>query len=122
MFILFGPTLKLVDHGSLQSFKREVLLWKQLEHENILPLFGITLIDGVPCTVSEWRENGTMDTYLAAHMTVDILELVRTSLYPPCRFMLNRDVGKGNRLRTGVSSWAWNRTLRSEGCPYHTLL
>ena len=85
---LTWPTLKLVDHWSMQSFKREVLIWKRLEHENILPLFGITLIDGVPCTVSEWMENGTMVRYLAVHTGVDILGLVCT--YPvriPVRYL-----------------------------------
>jgi hypothetical protein len=65
------------DGESIQSFKREFLIWKQLEHENILPLLGITVIDGIPCTVSEWMENGTMDAYLIAHEDIDILELVR---------------------------------------------
>ena len=61
----------------MQSFKREVLLWKQLDHENILPLFGITLIDGVPCTVAEWMENGTMNVYLKSHPDANVLDLVR---------------------------------------------
>jgi hypothetical protein len=54
-----------------------VLIWKQLEHENILPCLGITEMDRIPCTVSEWMENGTMNTYLKNHVDVDVLELVR---------------------------------------------
>jgi hypothetical protein len=62
----------------IQSYKRELLIWGQLDHENVLPLLGITVIDGLPCTVSEWMENGTMDAYLQGYADVDILELVRT--------------------------------------------
>ena len=106
----------------MQSFKREVLLWKQLDHVNILPLFGITLIDGVPCTVAEWMENGTMDTYLAVHTNVDILGLVRALPRSYACSTLNTSSGQTNRLRTRVSSWVWDRTLGSERGPYHTVL
>lgn len=68
-----------VDKLSVQSLKREVLIWNQLQHANVLPLLGIAVIDGIPCTVSDWMENGTMDTYLKSHEDVNILELVRTS-------------------------------------------
>jgi hypothetical protein len=67
-----------VNMLSSQSLKREVLIWKELEHGNILPFLGIAEMDGIPCTVSEWMENGTMDKYLETHADVDVLELVRT--------------------------------------------
>lgn len=54
-----------------------MLIWKQLEHKNILSFLGITEMDGIPCIVSEWMENGTMDIYLKNHIDVDVLELVR---------------------------------------------
>jgi serine/threonine protein kinase len=39
--------------------------WKPLQHENILPLFGITYGFGpVPAIVSPWMPNGSLSTYL----------------------------------------------------------
>jgi serine/threonine protein kinase len=75
--VLFVRDGCVTDAQSIQSFTREILIWKQLEHENILPLLGVTVIEGIPCTVSEWMENGTMDAYLIAHADADVFELVR---------------------------------------------
>jgi serine/threonine protein kinase len=75
--LLFVHDGRIIDGELIQTFKREFIIWKKLEHENILPLLGITVIDGISCTVSEWMENGTMDAYLDAHAGADVLELVR---------------------------------------------
>ena len=74
----------------MQSFKREVLIWKHLEHENILPLFGITLIDGVPSTVSEWMENGNVIEFLTKNDNVDRLEMVRISAFVMKAVLISR--------------------------------
>jgi hypothetical protein len=44
---------------------REIKLWLKLEHENIVPLWGVT--DGfgsLPGLVSPWEENGALTGYL----------------------------------------------------------
>lgn len=44
---------------------REIKLWLKLEHENIVPLLGVT--DGfssLPALVSPWFQNGTLTGYL----------------------------------------------------------
>jgi len=42
--------------------------WKQLEHDRILPLYGITYGFGpVPAIVSPWMDNGSLSTYLDKH-------------------------------------------------------
>lgn len=87
-----------VDKFSAQSLKREVLIWNQLQHANVLPLLGIAVIDGIPCTVSDWMENGTMDTYLKSHEDVNILDLVRTSSSSSSfRLVIDQGTGQGNR-------------------------
>ncbi|KAG7098236.1 hypothetical protein E1B28_000200 [Marasmius oreades] len=52
----------------LKQFKREAILWKQLEsHPNILPFFGMYDWDGAPgklCLVSPWMEGGNLAHYL----------------------------------------------------------
>ena len=63
-------------------FSREILIWGQLKNDNILPLLGIMSMDGVPCMVSEWMENGTMNAYLKSHPDANVLELVRIFFLP----------------------------------------
>jgi hypothetical protein len=44
---------------------REIKLWLELEHENIVPLWGVA--DGfgsLPALVSPWLENGALTGYL----------------------------------------------------------
>ncbi|KAG2358158.1 hypothetical protein BDR07DRAFT_308164 [Suillus spraguei] len=44
---------------------REIKLWLKLEHENIVPLLGVT--DGfgsLPALISPWFQNGTLTRYL----------------------------------------------------------
>ncbi|KAG7098230.1 hypothetical protein E1B28_000197 [Marasmius oreades] len=52
----------------LKQFKREAIVWKQLEsHPNILPFFGMYDWDGAPgklCLVSPWMEGGNLAHYL----------------------------------------------------------
>ena len=56
---------------------RELCIWARLQHENILPLIGMAVIDGAPVLASEWMENGTMNEYLRNQEKVDILAMVR---------------------------------------------
>ena len=53
------------------------MIWEQLKNDNILSLLGVMIMEGLPCIVSEWMENGTMKTYLQARSDINILELVR---------------------------------------------
>ena len=64
-----------------QAFRRELLIWGELEHNNVLPLLGIMMMEGFPCMVSEWMENGTMNAYLKDHTDTNVLELVRAHFY-----------------------------------------
>jgi hypothetical protein len=48
-----------------QRLFREIKLWLKLEHENIVPLWGVT--DGfgsLPGLISPWVENGSLTGYL----------------------------------------------------------
>ena len=52
-------------------------IWEKLKHKNVLPLLGIMMLDGFPCMVSTWMENGTMNAYLKVQSGANILRLVR---------------------------------------------
>ena len=53
------------------------MIWEQLKNDNILSLLGVMTMEDLPCIVSEWMENGTMNTYLQARSDINVLELVR---------------------------------------------
>ena len=61
----------------MQSFARELCIWASFDHENVLPLIGIAVIDGVPVLASAWMEKGTMNEYLRNQEGADILAVVR---------------------------------------------
>jgi serine/threonine protein kinase len=53
----------------VQRFCKEVALWKNLSHPNVLDLIGVpdTLEDGRFSMVSEWMVNGNIMTYVRAN-------------------------------------------------------
>ncbi|KAJ7587517.1 kinase-like domain-containing protein [Mycena floridula] len=52
----------------LKSWSREIILWSQLSHPNILPLYGIYYLDdphGSPvCMISPWMDHGNIVQFL----------------------------------------------------------
>jgi hypothetical protein len=57
----------------------EILFWRYLDHQNILPLLGVSQ-DAVaprPSLVTPWMANGSILEYLGDHKDVDQLSLVR---------------------------------------------
>lgn len=50
----------------LQKLTKEIRIWSQLSHPNVLPFLGY-FVEGegaMPSLVSEWMENGTLTVYL----------------------------------------------------------
>ncbi|KAF8842622.1 kinase-like protein, partial [Paxillus ammoniavirescens] len=65
----------------LQRFNRELRVWLNLKHTNILPLFGTTMGFGqFPAMVCPWLEDGSLTSYLERRhdslTTVERLDLV----------------------------------------------
>ncbi|KAJ7126093.1 kinase-like domain-containing protein, partial [Mycena epipterygia] len=58
---------------------REVLIWKELSHPNVLPLLGIDLTTRKPscCLVSPWMKNGNVMAFLERYPDFDKSSLVR---------------------------------------------
>ena len=73
----FGPSLRvcaLMD--VVQRFCRGVIMWKALQHPNVLRLIGVTMSKTQFAMVSDWMANGNIDGFLMAHPDADRLELV----------------------------------------------
>ncbi|KAF8576787.1 kinase-like protein, partial [Ramaria rubella] len=47
-----------------QRLAREVRVWHQLRHKNIVQLYGTVSFGPFPSMVSAWHENGNVNTYL----------------------------------------------------------
>lgn len=58
-----------------QRFCREVVTWKTLRHQSVLPLLGVTMIEKGFVVVSEWMENGNIIQFLE-RADADRLKLV----------------------------------------------
>ena len=64
----------------MQRFCKEVMTWKALHHQNVLPLLGVTMGNNQFSMVSEWMVNGNINEFIKAHRDANRFELVGT--YP----------------------------------------
>ena len=56
-----------------QRLRREIDVWKRLDHENVVPLLGITTDIGPSVgMVSPWMANGDLNTFLHQHTTLPL--------------------------------------------------
>ena len=60
----------------MQRFCKEVVMWKFLQHPNVLPLIGITMSEGRFAMISEWMTNGNINDFVKANPDADRLGLV----------------------------------------------
>ena len=61
-----------------QRLRREIEVWLNLRHVNVLPLLGTTLGFGrFPAMVCPWAENGTLTSYLGGrHHSLSVIEIL----------------------------------------------
>ena len=52
------------------------MTWKDLRHQNVLPLVGVTMDSTQFAMVSEWMEDGNLNEYIRAHADANRFELV----------------------------------------------
>ncbi|KAJ4490796.1 kinase-like domain-containing protein [Lentinula aciculospora] len=62
----------------LKEFCEEALVWKQLDHPNVLPFIGVNEVLFYPsyCFISPWMKNGNIMAYLDKHPEQDRLPLI----------------------------------------------
>ncbi|KAG6887626.1 hypothetical protein C0995_013956 [Termitomyces sp. Mi166 len=59
-----------LDHV-LKQFSKEVILWGQLSHAHVLPMYGLYRLKGRLCFVAPWMENGDITVYLQKNPKAD---------------------------------------------------
>ena len=63
----------------MQEFTREVVVWRQLFHCNVLPFYGVYHLENnssTVCLVSPWMENGSLQQFLGEFPNTDRIPLV----------------------------------------------
>ncbi|KAK0502309.1 hypothetical protein EDD18DRAFT_1065598, partial [Armillaria luteobubalina] len=81
----------------LQKVRREAIIWRQCDHPNILPFYGIYR-DSAPstyCLVSPFMVNGSLRQYINKTDDPKRLNLVRNVRFPFC--INNSDKEAGSR-------------------------
>ncbi|KAG8943695.1 hypothetical protein FRC03_002352 [Tulasnella sp. 419] len=59
---------------------REMRVWTQLEHENIVPFLGYAFSGDFPCMVAPWYENGNLPDYMSRFPDIDRTQMVLESI------------------------------------------
>ncbi|KAJ6516350.1 kinase-like domain-containing protein, partial [Mycena sanguinolenta] len=49
---------------SIKTLGREALIWRQLSHPNLLPFFGMYVLEHRLCLISPWMDNGNLKEFL----------------------------------------------------------
>jgi serine/threonine protein kinase len=57
---------------------RELRLWANLNHPNVLAFLGFTLVERSPSLVSEWMDNGTVLEYVKRNAQTSAAVMVQT--------------------------------------------
>ncbi|KXN91152.1 Tyrosine-protein kinase CSK [Leucoagaricus sp. SymC.cos] len=60
---------------------KELTVWAQLSHPNVLPLFGVFSVDGIYAPVSPWMVHGSLINYVRAHSKQPRLHFLLDVLY-----------------------------------------
>ena len=59
-----------------QRFRKEVMTWKTLHHQNVLPLVGVMMSGCQFMMVSEWMGNGNINEFIETHRDANHFKLV----------------------------------------------
>ena len=66
-----------VFDDSWQRLFQEIVIWRRLSHQNVLPVLGVSPKLFPLCTITVWVINGNVMDYTSKHPEVNRLHLVR---------------------------------------------
>jgi len=77
---------------STQRLCREILVWKRLSHQNVLPLLGVSVSKNPQHfrIISEWMPNGSVTEYVGSNPEVNRMRLVSPAVHFPWCLTLTR--------------------------------
>ena len=82
-----SPVVFYVRLTSAQELSKEVFIWKQLKHRNLLPLYGVAIVYKYPYFVSPWIEDVNIRTFVRNNSTFNRFNLV-SDPRPSCHVAL----------------------------------
>ncbi|KXN87744.1 hypothetical protein AN958_08220 [Leucoagaricus sp. SymC.cos] len=103
------PRLPPGDHGVHKRFERDLTIWRNNDHLNVVPLYGVFYQGSDVYSVSPWMDNGTVIDYLEKHPSIDRLAIIsgitRGLEYLHRKGVIHGDLRAGNVLinRDGVA-------------------
>ena len=113
----WGASLKRLDR---QKFYEEVVVWKRLQHQNIVPCLGVPTGRWLPFEiVCSWMENGKITDYVGKYPDVDRINLVSvfaSTITVSFRRLYIAAVGCSGR--SSFPPLLQNNTRGSEGCKF----
>ena len=61
---------------AVQRFCKEAVMWRYLQHPNVLSLIGVVMSSNQFAMVSDWMVNGNINEYIQAHPDANRFKLV----------------------------------------------
>ena len=102
-----SPCPLYLEWSRMQEFTREVVVWRQLFHCNVLPFYGVYHLEndssGV-CLVSPWMENGSLQQFLGDFPNTDRIPLV-------CGYSFCLIGWQVLHIKSDIRSWTLLRAL-----------
>ncbi len=111
----------------LQRVRREAIIWKQCDHPNVLPFYGIYR-DSAPstystyCLVSPFMVNGSLRQYINKIDDSDRHNLVRTDRFPFFIRKSNNYTGSRHYAWYELSAHPVHRTWRPQGGTFRRII
>lgn len=84
---------------------------------NVLPLFGVTILDKSFAVTSEWMKNGNVNEFIRANQNANRFELVGSCpCYQPYSMLMRLPpIAQRRRERADLFTWSKSDTWGSEG-------
>ena len=83
------------------------MTWKMLQHQNVLPLLGVSMQDYQFAMASEWMENGNINEFTKANRDVNRFKLVGHYFLPSP----NPSIGVDGHIRKTAGLWCDDHAL-----------